>query len=141
MAKDKKNNGGGSNGDGGAPAEAHVEPTLQTDATPADIPPDAQADPADDAPPDFGAKSTEELKACWLNTKNAIEDFEARIAAHSRGLRLIEQELCARAKEAAKGAEPIVMIGGRRLKVKARPARIGGGLGFVDAPVNAAIEL
>lgn len=161
MAKDKKDKGNGSNGNGGAPEEAHVEQAsttpaeqstneaLTVDASPADaIPPDPQTDGAPDASPtashpDVASLSTDELKSSWATTRDEIDALDHHVSLKRGALRIVEQELCERYKKVADAqrVEPVVMIGGRRMKVKARQARVGGGLGFVDAPIRAAIEL
>jgi hypothetical protein len=153
MAKEKsKGNNGGSNGDGGTPAEASATETQSVaDATPS--PPNEQpTTPAELAPvaveppqaePAVMAQTTDELKRAWAAERAEIEACERSLVFRRVGLRVVEQELCERAKRLAdaQGAEPIVTIGGRRMKVKSRPAKHGGGLHFVDAPVNAAIDL
>lgn len=152
MAKPK--NGVGGSGEGGAPAEAPTgyvtgpDGALASDLVmrttssmpfdaPAEIPPDAQVTTG------TAALSTDQLKAQWATLRTKIDDAEKDAAIARTALREFEQELCERFKKAAdeKKVEAVVNIGGRRMKVKARQAKHGGGLCFVDAPINAAIEL
>lgn len=143
MAKLKSNGNGGTNGDGGAPAEvsatdaAPAAPVAETppdpatggaEQTAADIPPDQQAQALDTA-------ASETLKLDWL----AIDAMERELARHLARKAAIEHVLATRAIAArtaatgkAKGAK--VKIGGRDYKPRERPEKHGGGyaLSIID---------
>lgn len=128
-------------------SDEHPVPAVDTSTEDA-IPPDQQEQSAPSESSDPKGKpvaslSTDELKSSWASLRGEIDDIEARADDRRRALRVVEQELCERYKKVAEAqkVEPVVMIGGRRMKVKARQERVGGGLGFVDAPIRAAIEL
>lgn len=151
MAKDKKNNGGGSNGDGGAPAEAHVEPTQQADATPAEAPPDQQAAAAGDAPAETSVDSVvdrlkamglDELKAAQEAAHKVVEEQEKRLAESIAAERTIEHTRCLRYQEKAKEQgkkKAIFMLDGKRTTIKKRSN--SEVLMFVSAEVQDAIEI
>lgn len=143
----KKNSNGGANGESGASAEVLAADVAASDGKPAveqsvtgdaeGIPPDAQITVP------VASMSTDELKASWAGVRLEIVDLDRMTAQAKVSLRVFEQELCERYKKVAdvQGVEAVATIEGHRLKVKARPAKHGGGLHFVDAPISAAIEL
>lgn len=147
----KRNGFGGSN-DSGSPAEmpaAEVQQPPIAAETSTDRPMNVAGQHAEVIQPDqqaasgpasgISALSTEALKMAWGQARSKIDDADNARAA----IRPIEQELCERVKAIADAQkiEAVIVIGERRVKVKARPAKHGGGLHLVDAPINAAIEL
>lgn len=89
------------------------------------------------------AEDMSAVKARWLQRRQEIESHRSALeeleAAQSADAATIAGAAIHAAKNAA--TEAVVQVGAYRMRAKRRPAKHGGGVMLVDAPIAAALDI
>ncbi len=143
-----KNNGGGTNGDSGAPAEAPAVPVAATDGGPANEPGASggiigQEGEAQAASPDRQVIDIKAVQQRYAGRIPELTELRGRLAAleaeQDADGSVIAEALIVRAK--ANKTPPIIDLGGLRFRAKHDAEKRGGRVRLFEVLNHAPIEL